>query len=69
VYRCNWLNLYNISEQFGQSGNIVIKPAYVTISGPSERINKIRSWRTDSLVANGVNESFKRRPLTWPHHF
>jgi YbbR domain-containing protein len=43
-------------QQFGQSGNIVIKPAYVTISGPSNRINKITSWRTDSMVVNKVNE-------------
>jgi hypothetical protein len=43
-------------QQFGQSGNIVIRPAYVTISGPSDRINKITAWPTDSLVVKRVNE-------------
>ncbi|MES2807223.1 MAG: YbbR-like domain-containing protein, partial [Bacteroidota bacterium] len=41
-------------RQFGQSGNIVIKPAYVTISGPTNRIRKITSWNTDSLVVKMV---------------
>lgn len=42
-------------QQYGQSGDIIIKPAYVTISGPSNRINKIKTWRTDSMVVKNVN--------------
>jgi YbbR domain-containing protein len=43
-------------RQYGQSGNIVIRPAYVTISGPSERINQIKVWRTDSMVVKNISE-------------
>lgn len=44
-------------QQFAQSGEVVIKPSYVTISGPSNRIDKITSWKTDSLVIKNVNET------------
>ncbi|MGF7082620.1 CdaR family protein [Mucilaginibacter sp. UYCu711] len=43
-------------HQFSQSGNVVIQPSYVTISGPSNRIDKITTWRTDSLVLKNINE-------------
>ncbi|MDB4925306.1 CdaR family protein [Mucilaginibacter sp.] len=43
--------------QFSQSDNIIIKPAYVTISGPSNRIDKIVAWYTDSLVLRNVSEN------------
>lgn len=39
-----------------QSGNAIIRPAYVTISGPSNLIDKIDAWRTDSLVLKNINE-------------
>jgi YbbR domain-containing protein len=48
-------------QQFAQSGKIVIKPSYVTISGPSNRIDKITSWRTDSLAARDVSEPINTR--------
>jgi YbbR domain-containing protein len=44
------------TQQFTQSGNARIKPAYVTISGPSNLIDKINVWRTDSLVLKNINE-------------
>ncbi|MCC8425541.1 CdaR family protein [Mucilaginibacter sp. UR6-11] len=44
-------------QQFAQSGNAVIKPAYVTISGPSNRIDKIKYWRTDSLSLKNIGEN------------
>jgi YbbR domain-containing protein len=44
-------------QQFAQSGNVVIKPSYVTITGPSNRIDKIATWKTDSLVVKNVGES------------
>ncbi|MFD2871085.1 CdaR family protein [Mucilaginibacter ximonensis] len=42
--------------QFTQSGLSIIKPAYVTISGPSNLIDKIDVWHTDSLVLKNINE-------------
>lgn len=44
------------TQQFMQSGNAIIRPAYVTISGPSNLIDKIDAWRTDSLVLKNINE-------------
>ncbi|WP_214070170.1 YbbR-like domain-containing protein [Mucilaginibacter sp. dw_454] len=44
------------TQQFTQSGNAIIKPSYVTISGPSASIDKIDFWRTDSLTLKNVNE-------------
>lgn len=43
-------------QQFTQSGLSTIKPAYVTISGPSNLIDKIEYWRTDSLALKNINE-------------
>jgi YbbR domain-containing protein len=48
-------------RQFAQSDNLNIKPAYVTISGPAEVLAKIKSWKTDSVKLNGINESFNSR--------
>jgi YbbR domain-containing protein len=45
-------------KQFAQSDDITIKPRYVTISGPAEVLNKITSWKTDSIILNGANEDF-----------
>jgi len=47
----------NYQPQYTQSGNAVIKPAYVTVSGPSNVIDKIKRWRTDSLVLKNVGEN------------
>lgn len=47
----------NYQQQFSQSDNAIIKPAYVTISGPSNRIDKINVWKTDSLTLKNVSES------------
>jgi YbbR domain-containing protein len=48
-------------QQFAQSDNIVIKPRYVTISGPSNVIAQITSWKTDSIKAEDVSESINTR--------
>lgn len=45
------------TSQFTQSGLSVIKPAYVTISGPSSSIDMIDVWNTDSLVLKNINEN------------
>jgi YbbR domain-containing protein len=51
----------NYQKQFAQSDNIVIMPKYVTISGPAEVLNKITSWKTDSIKLNEANEDFNSR--------
>jgi len=46
-------------RQFAQSNNAVIKPAFVTLVGPSSLIDKITEWDTDSLTAGNVNETIR----------
>ena len=48
--------LYNITckRQSIISGNIVLKPTYVTITGPAETIANIKFWKTDSLSLTNV---------------
>lgn len=48
-------------KQFAQSNNSIIKPAYVTLDGPSNRIDKITEWQTDSLSADKVNETIRTK--------
>ncbi|RZA02627.1 MAG: YbbR-like domain-containing protein [Sphingobacteriaceae bacterium] len=48
-------------QQYAQSDDIVIKPKYVTISGPSNVIDKITHWETDSLRATNLSESINTR--------
>ncbi|WDF76008.1 YbbR-like domain-containing protein [Mucilaginibacter sp. KACC 22773] len=48
-------------KQFAISGNVSIKPAYVTISGPADRLQKIGEWKTDSIKAADVNETIIAR--------
>ncbi|RYY33549.1 MAG: YbbR-like domain-containing protein [Sphingobacteriaceae bacterium] len=49
----------NYTQQFAQSGDIIIKPEYVTVSGPAEALSKITYWQTDTLQAENVNEPIK----------
>ncbi|MCJ8209989.1 YbbR-like domain-containing protein [Mucilaginibacter sp. RS28] len=55
------LSRIDYQPQFMQSGNIVVSPAYVTLSGPSNLISKIEYWKTDSLKLQEVNESVATR--------
>jgi len=48
-------------KQFAISGNVSVKPAYVTISGPADRLQKISEWKTDSIKAVDVNETINTR--------
>lgn len=43
-------------RQFILSDDVVLNPNYVTISGPAETIAGIRSWKTDSLTAQDVED-------------
>jgi YbbR domain-containing protein len=48
-------------QQFAQSDDIVIKPRYITISGPSNVIDRISFWKTDSLKADNVSDNINTR--------
>lgn len=47
------------SHQFAQSNDVSIRPDYVTLSGPGSQVAKIKSWNTDSLVMDSVNETVR----------
>jgi YbbR domain-containing protein len=46
-------------HQFAQSNDISVSPAYVTLNGPGNILDKIKSWNTDSLVLDSVNETVR----------
>jgi len=48
---------FRYQKQFFRSDNIIIKPSYVTISGPANRIDKITEWPSDSLKLSDLNEN------------
>jgi len=48
-------------KQFAISGSVSIKPAYITVSGPTERLQKIEEWKTDSIKADNINETITTR--------
>lgn len=48
-------------RQFAVSGNIVIKPSFITVSGPADRLKEIKLWRTDSLQVGEISETINTR--------
>jgi YbbR domain-containing protein len=55
-------------QRFSLSDKISIKPSYVTISGPANRIAQLTEWGTDSLKLNNINENYSTRiNLLSPH--
>lgn len=48
-------------RRFALSNYIGIKPNYVTVSGPENRIANITEWLSDSLKLQDVNESVSRK--------
>jgi YbbR domain-containing protein len=54
------LNL-KYKKQFAISGNIIIKPAHITVSGPIDRLKEISLWKTDSLDLKDVTETINTR--------
>ncbi|HVV55354.1 MAG TPA: YbbR-like domain-containing protein [Mucilaginibacter sp.] len=46
-------------HQFAQSGDVSIRPAQITVSGPEKTINDIKSWSTDSLLLDSVDETVR----------
>lgn len=55
--------LYKLSFQkaFGISGPIRLDPETVIITGAAEDLEKINSWKTDSLSMNEINSSINTR--------
>jgi len=49
----------NYQQQYSQSNDVSIKPAYVTLSGPGNVLEHIESWDTDSLTADSVYETVR----------
>ncbi|NCD69794.1 CdaR family protein [Mucilaginibacter agri] len=58
----------NYQQQFALSDNVIIKPSYVTLSGPSNVIDKIKVWNTDSLKLKGINETVNTKVNLQPVH-
>ena len=50
-------SIINYDHQYARSGDINVKPDYVTVSGPATFIDRLTNWKTDSLNANQVNNS------------
>jgi YbbR domain-containing protein len=48
-------------QQFSEANNPVLKPSYITIVGPSEKLDKITEWYTDSLTVKKANETIRTR--------
>jgi hypothetical protein len=47
-------------RQFAFSGNPVLKPDYVTISGPAKVLDGITAWKTDSLILTNISDTVER---------
>ncbi|TWR29465.1 YbbR-like domain-containing protein [Mucilaginibacter pallidiroseus] len=55
------VSVIKYQKQFAQSGNVVLQPAYVTVSGPADVIQGIKYWQTDSVKLSDINESYSSR--------
>jgi len=55
--------LSNISyqQQFAQANNPILRPSYITIVGPTDRLSKITEWDTDSLIVKKASETIRTR--------
>jgi YbbR domain-containing protein len=55
--------LSNISyqQQFAQANSPILRPSYITIVGPTDRLNKITEWDTDSLLVKKASETIRTR--------
>ena len=53
----NLITAIKYRRQFFQSGNITLNPAYVIINGPSNLIDGINSWNSDTLKMDSVDEN------------
>ncbi len=60
---------FKFVKQFGISSDVVINPSHVTVSGPLSELNKIESWKTDSLVFKDVQNTIRTRVAMSQSHF
>jgi YbbR domain-containing protein len=51
------ISAISYEHQYAPYNATVIKPAYVTVSGPGNLINNIKFWQTDSLKLSDVDET------------
>jgi len=57
----NLITAIKYRHQFTQSGEITIQPAFVTISGPENIIDKIKEWPSDTLKVDSAAETINTR--------
>lgn len=55
------LSKISYEQGYAQSDRIMVRPKNVTISGPTNRIQKITEWPTDSLRLSDINEDYTTR--------
>lgn len=48
-------------RQYALSGDVILKPEFVTISGPVAYVDSVKSWKTDSLTVKRANSSIGSR--------
>lgn len=47
----------SFQQQYARSGDVLLNPNFVTISGPAAYIDSVKSWPTNNLVAKKVSNS------------
>lgn len=56
---------FSFRNQFGVAADIVLQPAYVTITGPAADLTRLDSWPTDSLMLKDIHrDATARVPLS-----
>jgi YbbR domain-containing protein len=59
----------NFQPQYGIASDILINPSHVTVSGPLKELQKITSWKTDTLKAKDVQNTIRTRvPMNQSHY-
>lgn len=48
-------------KQFGQSAKTILKPDYVTLTGPQEQLDKIEFWLTDTFKRKSVDATINEK--------
>jgi YbbR domain-containing protein len=48
-------------KQFGQSKKTILKPGYVTLTGPQKELDKIEFWITDTLKRKSVESTISEK--------
>ena len=56
----------NYERQFAQAGVVTLNPAYVMLNGPAEVLARIKSWPTDSVIIDHLNNSFNKQVKLQP---